>query len=64
MIDLHGTKNGGISIEKIEQPYGPKSDPVVSIGIYLDKGNEKPDYKSHIPLANIPAIIAELQKHV
>jgi len=62
MIDLHGTKNGGISITKIEQPYGPKSSPVVSIGIFMDKEADKPEYKSHIPVENLEELIEELKR--
>ena len=64
MIDLHGTKKGGISLEKIDQPYGPNSTPVVSIGIYMDKSKDKPDYKSHIPIENLEAVIEELKSFI
>jgi len=64
MINLHGTKNGGISIEKIEKPYGEKSTPVISIGIFLNQKSEKPDYKSHIPIENIKEVISELEKYI
>lgn len=62
MIDLHGTKKGGISITKIEKPYGEKSSQVVSIGIYMNKESEKPDFKSHIPVENLEEVIEELKK--
>ncbi len=61
MIDLHGTKKGGISLEKIEKPYGEKSTPVISIGIFMNKDSEKPDYKSHIPVENLKELIEELK---
>lgn len=64
MINLHGTKNGGISIEKIEKPYGEKSTPIVSIGIFMNQKSEKPDYKSHIPIENLEELIEELKKHL
>lgn len=64
MIKLHGTKKGGISITKIEKPYGEKSSPVVSIGIFLDTSNEEPNWKSHIPIENLSEVIEELKKHL
>lgn len=64
MINLHGTKKGGISIERIEKPYGEKSSPVVSIGIFLNKESEEPNWKSHIPIENLEEVIKELQKHL
>lgn len=59
-IPLAHTKKGIISLTKIEQPYGPKSDPVVSIGISI-AGGEIPDYKIHIPLENIEDLIKSLK---
>jgi hypothetical protein len=59
-IPLAHTKKGVISLTKIEQPYGPKSDPVVSIGISI-AGGETPDYKVHIPIENIDDLISALK---
>jgi len=61
-MTLSGTKDGKISITTITQPYGPKSESVASIGIALQAGAEEPDWKVHIPKANIDAVIAALQK--
>ena len=60
--DLDGTENGKITITTIEEPYGPKSHPVVSIGIALQANAEEPDWKVHLPKANIDAVIEALQK--
>jgi hypothetical protein len=57
---LSGTKDGKITITTISQPYGPKSESVASIGISLQAGAEEPDWKVHIPKANIDAVIAAL----
>ena len=59
---LSGTKDGKISITTITEPYGPKSESVASIGISLQAGAEEPDWKVHIPKANIDAVIAALQE--
>jgi hypothetical protein len=61
-ITLSGTKDGKISITTVEQPYGPKSESVASIGISLQAGAEEPDWKVHIPKANIDAVIEALQE--
>ncbi|MDQ7085438.1 MAG: hypothetical protein Q9M36_11155 [Sulfurovum sp.] len=61
-MTLHGTKDGQISISTLEQPYGPKSETVVSIGISLQADSAEPDWKVHIPASNIDAVISALQK--
>ncbi len=59
---LADTKKGVISVSHIEEPYGAKSAPVVSIGISL-KGNEnEPDWKAHIPYDNLDELIEALQE--
>ena len=59
-LTLSGTKDGKISITTVQQPYGPKSESVASIGISLQAGAEEPDWKVHIPKANIDAVIEAL----
>jgi len=59
-MTLSGTKDGKISITTVSEPYGPKSESVASIGISLQAGAEDPDWKVHIPNANIDAVIAAL----
>jgi len=59
-MTLSGTKNGKISITTVTQPYGPKSESVASIGISLQADAKEPDWKVHIPKANIDAVIAAL----
>lgn len=61
-MTLSGTKDGKISITTIQQPYGPKSESVASIGISLQAKAEEPDWKVHIPKANIDAVITALQE--
>jgi len=59
---LAGTKDGQISVSKIEEPYGPNSAPVVSIGISLKGDSEEPDWKAHIPYDNLDELITALQE--
>jgi len=61
-MTLSGTKDGKITITTVTEPYGPKSEPVASIGISLQAGATEPDWKVHIPKANIDAVIAALQE--
>jgi hypothetical protein len=60
-IALNGTKNGLISITKIDEPYGAGSATVASIGISLSGDETTPDWKVHIPLENLQAVIEALQ---
>ncbi|RUM63159.1 MAG: hypothetical protein DSZ05_09025 [Sulfurospirillum sp.] len=59
---LAGTKDGQISVSRIEEPYGPNSAPVVSIGISLKSESEEPDWKAHIPYENLDELIAALKE--
>ncbi len=61
-IPLSGTKNGVISISKIEEPYGKGSNTVASIGISLAGNAEEPEWKVHLPLNNLDAVIEALKK--
>lgn len=61
-MTLSGTKDGKITITTVAEPYGPKSESVASIGISLQAGATEPDWKVHIPKANIDAVIEALQK--
>ncbi len=59
-ITLSGTKDGKISISTIVEPYGAESESVASIGISLQANADEPDWKVHIPKANVDAVIAAL----
>ncbi len=61
-IMLSDTKDGKISVAIVEQPYGSKSESVVSIGISLQADTTEPDWKVHLPKSNIDAVIAALEK--
>ena len=60
-MTLAGTK-GKITITTVAEPYGPKSESVASIGISLKADADEPEWKVHIPKANIAQIIEALQK--
>ena len=61
-IALSGTKNGVISITKINEPYGSGSGTVASIGISLSGEAENPEWKVHIPLDNLDEVIKALSE--
>ncbi len=61
-IKLDGTKNGKITVSIVEEPYGKDSDSIASIGIALQESSNEPDWKVHLPKANIDAVIDALQK--
>lgn len=60
-IPLSGTKKGVISVSKLDEPYGEGSDSVASIGISLSGDVKNPEWKVHIPLGNIDALVEALQ---
>ena len=59
-IALSGTKNGVISVTKIEEPYGKDSATVASIGISLAGDSENPEWKVHLPMDNLDEVIKAL----
>lgn len=61
-IALSGTKNGIISIKKIEEPYGSGTTTVASIGVSLSGNENEPDWKVHIPLENLDAVVKALSE--
>jgi len=61
-LPLSSAEKGKIEVAVIEEPYGAGSEAVASVGIFLDGGNEEPDWKVHIPKADIEAVITALQK--
>jgi len=60
-ITLDGTENGKITVTTIAEPYGPNSDPVASIGISLNADATEPEWKVHLPKANIDQVIEALR---
>ncbi|MFT5660963.1 MAG: hypothetical protein ACI9TV_001607 [Sulfurimonas sp.] len=60
-IALSGTKKGVISVSKIDEPYGKDSHSIASIGISLVGNAEEPEWKVHLPMDNLDAVIEALQ---
>ncbi len=60
-FSLYGTKDGIVSVAHITEPYGEKSEPVVSIGVSLDGNLTHPEYRVHIPYENIDDLIEALE---
>jgi len=61
-LPLSSTEKGKIEVAILEEPYGAGSEPVASIGIFLDASNDEPDWKVHIPKADVDAVIEALQE--
>lgn len=61
-MDLAGTDNGKITVSIVQEPYGKNSPSVASVGIALQASSDEPDWKVHLPKANIDAVIEALQK--
>ena len=59
---LSGTKNGKILVATVSQPYGEKSESIASVAISLQGNTDSPDWKVHIPKANIDEVIEALTK--
>ena len=60
-IALSGTKNGVISVTKLDEAYGAGTATVASIGISLAGDANEPEWKVHIPLDNLDEVIKALQ---
>ncbi len=61
-IPLASTDDGAITVATVKEPYGKDSSPVVSLGIWLSKTSEEPDWKVHIPIENLDEVILALQE--
>jgi len=61
VIPLSGTKKGVISVTKVDEPYGKGSATVASVGISLVGNAEEPEWKVHLPMDNLDAVIEALQ---
>jgi len=61
-IGLSGTDHGSITVAILEEPYGAVSECVVSVGVSLQTNAQEPDWKIHVPVENIDALINALSK--
>ncbi len=60
-ITMAGQQKGVISVARIQEPYGDNSAPVVSIAVSLQGETNQMEWKTHIPLENVDALIEALQ---
>ena len=56
-IAYRDRKDAYITVARLDSPYGPESEPVISIGCTLKGKVEDPSWKVHIPLYMIPKMI-------
>jgi hypothetical protein len=56
-IAYRDRKDSYITVTQLNNPYGPKSPPVISIGCSLKGNLEDPSWKVHVPLYMIPELI-------
>jgi hypothetical protein len=61
VIKLNGTKDGLISVVKMDKPYGENSESVASVAISLKGNLEEVDWKVHIPMSNLDEVIEALK---
>lgn len=61
-ISLSGTDKGVISISNVNEPYGEGTNSVVSVGVSLNGDENNPEWKAHIPYANIDEVIEALKE--
>lgn len=61
-IPLASTEDGAITVATVKEPYGQNSSPIVSLGIWLSKTSEEPDWKVHIPVENLDDVIEALKE--
>tara|TARA_B100000941_G_C28433730_1_gene515715 strand:+ start:510 stop:761 length:252 start_codon:yes stop_codon:yes gene_type:complete len=57
IIPYKNRKNSYIVVKKINEPYGPGSEPVISIGSTLKGNTENPTWKVHIPVDIVSAVV-------
>jgi len=51
-----------ILVTKLDEPYGPDSESVVSIGCTLKGDTSDPSWKVHVPLGLVPELINALRE--
>ncbi len=61
-LPLTGTDNGMITVAVIDNPYGPESSPVASIGVFMNSDSMEPDWKVHLPKEDINGVIDALRE--
>ncbi len=57
-------KNAFITVQTLEEPYGPGSEPVVSVGCTLKGATDDPTWKVHVPLALANQVADAIQRRI
>jgi len=64
IIPYKDRQNAYIVVKKINDPYGPGSEPVISIGSTLKGDVENPTWKVHVPLSIINSVVQGISESV
>lgn len=59
-ISYKDRKNAYIVVKKIDEPYGPGSESVVSVGCTLKGDVDNPSWKVHIPMSLVDDVIESI----
>ena len=57
-------KNAFITVQTLEEPYGPGSEPVISVGCTLKGATDDPTWKVHVPLALASQVAGAIQRRI
>ena len=57
-------KNAFIIVQTLEEPYGPGSEPVISVGCTLKGAIEEPTWKVHVPLTLAAQVVDAIQRRL
>ncbi len=63
-IEYKDRKNAYIVVKKIDEPYGPGSETVISIGSTLKGDVENPTWKVHVPISIINSVVHGISEAV
>ena len=61
-IPYRNRDKSSIIVAYLEEPYGPGSDPVVSIGCTLKDDVDNPTWKVHIPVDLVDEVVAAMKE--
>lgn len=64
IIPYKDRQNAYIVVKKIEEPYGPGSESVISIGSTLKGDVDNPTWKVHVPISIINSVVHGISESV
>lgn len=64
IVPYKDRKNAYIVVKKIEAPYGPESEDVISIGSTLKGDVDNPTWKVHVPISIINSVVHGISEAV